>query len=193
MARFHPTTFRQALVESLARATPKSLSFQGYQRAGVLVPIVSIGGVYQFLFTKRTETVETHKGQVSFPGGVVDRRDRDIVETALREAWEEIGIRKEEVETIGVLDDLQTPTGFIITPIVGLITNPPTLSVNSLEVAEVFHIPVAFFADPANGRKEMRVIGGTQREVWYYETETHTIWGATAIIIRSLLATLQMG
>jgi 8-oxo-dGTP pyrophosphatase MutT (NUDIX family) len=163
------------------------ISLDGFNRAGVLVPIVQTGGDYELLLTRRTETVETHKGQISFPGGMVDAADTDIVETALRETMEEIGLGRETVDIVGLLDDLPTPTGFIITPVVGLIESLPFLSPNVHEVAEVLYVPLSFFADVKNGRIEMREFRGKQHEVWYYETGKHTIWGATAMIIRSLL------
>lgn len=170
----------------------RKLSIEGFQRAGVLVPIVHAQGTYDFLFTKRTENVETHKGQVSFPGGMVDQSDESIVHTALREAREEVGISGDSIEIKGLLDDLATPTGFIITPVVGLIESLPPLTINANEVAEAFRIPVGFFADREAGRKELREFRGEQREVWYYEYGAHTIWGATAIIVRSLLEKLSL-
>jgi 8-oxo-dGTP pyrophosphatase MutT (NUDIX family) len=170
----------------------KSLSLEGYHRAGVLVPIILHTPTPELLFTKRTELVETHKGQVSFPGGMMDPEDTDVVRTALREAWEEVGIQGSTVEVVGMLDDFPTPSGFVITPVVGLLDHLPPLSPNADEVADVFLMPLTFFADPINGRKELREFQGKQHEVWYYESGTHTIWGATAMIVRSLLKQLQL-
>ncbi len=160
---------------------------EGYRQAGVLVPIVRTEAGYELLFTRRTEEVETHKGQVSFPGGVIDPSDKDIVDTALREAEEEIGVERSQVNIIGVLDDLITPTGFLITPVVGYMASLPVLNPNPLEVAEAFHIPLEFFLDPANSRMEKREVDGKVREVWFFDSGKHTIWGATAVITRSLL------
>jgi 8-oxo-dGTP pyrophosphatase MutT (NUDIX family) len=119
-------------------------------------------------------------------------KDRDIIQTALREAWEEIGIPESSVEVLGLGDDLPTPTGFIITPIVGLISNLPRLTINTDEVAQVFQVPLTFFTAPGNGKRELRDFRGEKREVWYYEYEGHVIWGATAMIVRSLLHTAGM-
>ena len=170
----------------------KSLSIEGYHKAGVLVPVILRTPTPELLFTRRTEQVETHKGQISFPGGMMDPEDTDIVRTALREAWEEVGIENSSVEVVGMLDDFPTPSGFIITPVVGLLDHLPPLSPNADEVADVFLVPLAFFADPQNGRRELREFRGMQQEVWYYESGTHTICGATAMIVRSLLKQLQL-
>jgi len=165
---------------------------EGYRPAGVLVPVVSADGGPELLFTKRTTSVETHKGQVSFPGGVMDPGDHDLVGTALRETWEEIGIPDTAVEVMGLLDDLPTPTGFVITPVVGILPEGLPLSPNSAEVEEVFWVPMAFFADAGNGRTEIRRFRGVEQEVWYFQRDGHTIWGATAMIVRSLLKKLDL-
>ena len=182
----------QRLFQSLAGSGSTRVTRPGYQHAGVLVPIVNSEDGLSFLFTKRTETVETHKGQVSFPGGVIDRNDANIIATALREAEEEIGMPREAVQIVGVLDDLATPTGFVITPVVGFVETLPTLTPNAEEVDEVFQVPLDFFIERANAAAELRMIEGIQLEVWYYKTGPHTIWGATAAIIRSLLQRLQL-
>jgi 8-oxo-dGTP pyrophosphatase MutT (NUDIX family) len=167
---------------------PKGSLFQ----AAVLVPVVISGPVPALVFTQRTETVETHKGQVSFPGGMVEESDRDIVYTAIREGFEEIGLMEADLDVVGLLDDLATPTGFIITPVVVLARPSVPFRPNADEVAGVFEVPLAFFADPANGRMEYLMVEGRQREVWHYTTEGHTIWGATAAIVRSLLRVLGL-
>lgn len=163
------------------------LTIDGYARAGVLVPLVLTPNGVELLLTQRTETVETHKGQIAFPGGMVDASDRDIVRTALRETCEEIGLPAASIEIIGQLDDMATPTGFVITPVVGAIAHLPPLMPNSNEVAEIFAVPLDFFADPANGRREMREFNGRSHEVWFYPWQGKTIWGATAMMVRSLL------
>lgn len=176
-----------ALAASLRSGEPKRLSIDGFRKAAVLVPLIQSEGGWDLLFTKRTESVETHKGQVSFPGGMVDKTDRDAIHTALREAEEEIGLGPGLVTTLGVLDDIATPIGFIITPVVGVLQPDPQLSLSEVEVAEVFQTPLSFFADPGNGMMKYREAGGRRYEVWSYDTGRHVIWGATATIIRKLL------
>ena len=170
----------------------RRVSIDGYRTAAVLVPIILGPGDPELLFTKRTELVETHKGQVSFPGGMMDPGDDSVERTALREAREEIGLPDSAVEISGLLDDHPTPTGFVITPVVGIIELLPPLTPNMDEVADVFQVPLSFFAMPGNGRSEHRGFRGTQHEVWYYQYGPHSIWGATAMIIRSLMKRLDL-
>ncbi len=183
---------RIRLAALTANISRERISKAEYHTAGVLVPIVFGNGTQELLFTKRTELVETHKGQVSFPGGMMDPEDETIVQTALRETWEEVGIPASAVTVMGILNDLATPTGFVITPVVGVIEHLPPLNPNADEVAEVFRVPISFFTDPKNGRSEMREFEGKQHEVWYYEHGGHTIWGVTAMIVRSLLKHLDL-
>lgn len=182
-----------ALLTSACAATARTvIDREGYLHAGVLVPLLLHGPVPELLFTKRTETVETHKGQVSFPGGVVDPSDLDITHTALREMEEELGVPAHCVVPVGLLDDLATPTGFVITPVLGIIGSSPALVPNRTEVASVFTVPLEFFREPANARSELKAVGDKLREVWYYDYGGHQIWGATALIVRSLLQRISM-
>jgi len=187
MNRLHPQELYRILSANLSNGQRKELQIDGFQKAAVLVPLIDMGEECTLLFTKRTETVETHKGQVSFPGGVVDGTDLDPIHTALRETQEEIGIAAGLVQTLGLLDDLMTPAGFVITPVVGFLRAAPRVSPSEIEVAEVFEIPLSFFADPAQGRREYREFRGQRHEVWFYDTGRHTIWGATANIVRMVL------
>ena len=185
MKELSPEYLKSALQK--ATTARRTLTIDGYHRAGVLVPVVSADTGPELLFTRRTELVETHKGQISFPGGMADEEDADIVATALREFEEELGVRRHVVEVLGLLDDLPTPTGFVITPVVGILSKVPELSPNDDEVAEVFRVPLSFFAVRDNGRMEIREFRGTSHEVWFYEYSGRTIWGVTAAIIRLFL------
>ncbi len=157
-----------------------------FSRAAVLIPLFPMNDELSVLFTVRTHDVETHKGQISFPGGMRDETDGDAIHTALRETEEELGINPKHIEVIGILDDLSTPTGFIITPAVGCLQKKPRLMLNTSEVAEVFSAPLSFFLDEKNGRWEKRERNGSQTRVWFYQYEKYLIWGATAAIIRNL-------
>ncbi len=188
------STLHSTLLSGLARLSLTGdrnvLATEGFRRAGVLVPLILGARGADLLFTRRTDHVETHKGQISFPGGMVDEGDADIVHTALREAEEELGIGAKLIDIRGILDDLAVPSGFIITPVVGILDALPVLTPNPQEVAEAFTVPLDFFCNPANGKSELRDYRGERREVWFYEHGEHIIWGATAMIVRSLLLNL---
>ena len=132
------------------------------------------------LLTRRTETVGTHKGQISFPGGRAEPDDPSIHHTALREAEEEIGLAAEKVEILGELDQYITVTGYRVTPVVGLIQAPFDLQLDSFEVAEAFEVPISILMDPHNHSRN-RVVQN-DRERYYYAVPfgRHYIWGATA-------------
>lgn len=166
---------------------------EGFTPAAVLIPIVLNETSIDLLLTRRTEDVETHKGQIAFPGGTVDDEDASRWHTALRETEEELGIGSAHIEVLGILDDLFTPTGFIITPVVGIVEALPAMKPNPREVAEVFTVPLAFFTESQNGRREWRSTPLGEREVWFYDYEGRVIWGATAAIIRNLCDVLQRG
>ncbi len=183
---------RSLLTKGLSSQKRLELSIPGFHKAGVMVPLLETTSGFDLLFTMRTLRVETHKGQISFPGGMADLGDRDIVATALREMEEEIGIPGSFVEVIGLLDDLSTPSGFVITPTVGILKSLPGLTLNSSEVEEAFRVPLSFFVDGLHSRKEFRTVNGTQREVWFYDFGGKIIWGATAHIVRTLLGIMGM-
>ena len=122
-----------------------------YRHASVLVPLFKSDGEYQVLFTKRTHQVEEHKGQISFPGGGVEDKDRTLEETALREAFEEVGLKRGDVSILGQLDDTPTAASrFIIHPFVGLIPFPYPFNLNAVEVKRIIKIPLDFFAEPSH-------------------------------------------
>jgi 8-oxo-dGTP pyrophosphatase MutT (NUDIX family) len=160
-------------------------------RASVLVPIHTIDDEICLLLTKRTETVEHHKGQISFPGGMCDATDQDCRFTALREAEEEVGIQHADVEVLGIMDDMLTTTGFVVAPVIGCIPYPYPFRINADEVAELIHVPVSFFLNPRNERKEVWEYNGKQRTVLIYPFKDHVIWGATARIIKDFVEIIK--
>lgn len=161
-----------------------------YRPAAVLAPIVMRPEGWTLLLTQRTDDVPAHPGQIAFPGGRAQPEDRDIVDTALRETEEEIGLDRSFIEPIGALDQYATGTGFMITPIVGLVTPGFTLTLCEREVADAFEVPFAFFLDQTNHRIGELMRDGVRR--FYYEMpwQGRNIWGATAAMIRSLSETL---
>jgi 8-oxo-dGTP pyrophosphatase MutT (NUDIX family) len=174
-------------LENCKRKQSTAAEFPGFRRAGVLVLLFPSQDGLSVLLTVRTEEVESHKGQISLPGGVMDKGDRDIVDTALRESAEEIGLNTEGVEILGLLDDTVVPSRFIITPVVGYVSSKPLARRSEVEVAEVFDVPLGFFADDKNGRREEREIRGRKYPLWFYEYQGKSIWGATAAILRNLV------
>lgn len=180
--------FERILRSSLPARQRRTVAGAGLVEAGVLVPVLLHADGPRVLFTRRTDRVETHKGQIAFPGGVVDPGDADVVATALRETQEELGIGPASVETLGLLDDLATPTGFRITPVVGVLRTLPLLIPNTDEVEEVFEAPVSALLNPDICSSDIVVLGGVARRVWTYGYGTHRIWGATAAILRNLLS-----
>lgn len=159
------------------------------RRAAVLLPLYHDRGETYVLFTRRTETVEHHKGQISLPGGAEDESDAGPLETALRETEEELGIPRTHVTILGILDDVSTfVSGFVITPFVGVIPHPVPLRMNPHEIAEVLSVPLAAFRDPSKLRVEKRTRPTGERiEVYFYDSGPHVIWGATARIMKSFI------
>ncbi|HXF82926.1 MAG TPA: CoA pyrophosphatase [bacterium] len=173
----------------LAARTRRVLDDASQRRAAVLVPLLRERGELAVLFTRRTETVEHHKGQIALPGGARDPEDAGLLETALRETEEELGLRRDLVTILGALDDVATVvSGFIITPFVGVIPTPVPLRVNPQEIAEVLTVPLAVFRDPSRVRVETRTgPSGEQVEVVFYDHGPHVIWGATARIMQDFI------
>lgn len=171
--------------------TPQLLDETGGKRAAVLVPLYTYEDALHVVFTKRTDRVESHKGEISFPGGRRDLTDSDLIETALREAHEEVGLRPEHVNVIGQLDDMVTISDYHVSVYVGEI-DPAELPYLWLpqesEVAEVLEVPLPHLLDEANitevvARQRDGQIVSREGFVW----REHVIWGATGRMLRNFL------
>jgi 8-oxo-dGTP pyrophosphatase MutT (NUDIX family) len=162
----------------------------GAAKAAVLLPVIAREEP-MLLFTRRTDSLARHSGQVSFPGGRSEASDVSPVETALREAFEETGIAPGFVTIAGYLDRYLTGTGFDIQPVVGVLAEGFSLAPDPREVASVFEVPLAFLLDPANRRRESRQIAGHARRFYAFTYGEHEIWGATAAIIVNLAERLD--
>jgi len=169
----------------------RELGKPGLKKAAVLILFYPKGNDLYVLLTKRTEDVEHHKGQISFPGGSCDDQDDHIVATALRESDEEIGLPAGTVEVLGIFNEYETPSGFAITPVVAYAGCLPPLKANEMEVAEILEVPVSVFLDKGNERVEKIVRLGKIIDVYFYRFGKYEIWGATAAILRAFLGSLK--
>jgi len=154
--------------------------------AAVLVGLIDRGAGLHVVLTKRSSRLKHHPGQIAFPGGKVDEGDADVTAAALREAWEEVGLRPEQVEVLGHLPAHETVTSFTVTPVLGLIRDGFDPVAEPGEVEEVFEVPLAHLADPGNYLVQSRRWRGQRR---YYHTVPwgpYYIWGATARMLRGL-------
>ncbi len=159
--------------------------------AAVLIGLVERADGMTVLLTRRTDHLDHHPGQVSFPGGHSEPDDDTAQATALRETEEETGLHRRHIDVVGELDIYETRTGFSITPVVALITPPFDLSPDSFEVAEVFEVPLDFLLDPANHQRHCRVFEGREREFYAMPYGDYYIWGATAGMLINLYQVLK--
>jgi 8-oxo-dGTP pyrophosphatase MutT (NUDIX family) len=145
----------------------------------------------QLLFTRRTANLKRHPGQVAFPGGRQDAEDADAVAAALREAEEEVALPRSQVQVLGTLDPYRTGTGYLVTPVVGVVPPGLTLRAHPDEVDELFHVPLAHVLDPANHLRQSGQWQGQTRHYWSIRHDRHYIWGATAGMIVALSRRLE--
>ncbi len=175
---------KQRLRQFLSRRTVRHITNAGRLKAAVLVPIYLKEGQYYILFTKRTETVREHKGQISFPGGVYQPEDGTLLTTALRESGEEIGLKPDDLEVLGQLDDeISLTSNYVITPFVGLIPWPYPLRLNKEEAEEIMEVPVAALLD--KGIRQLERHNDVMATAYHYRGKV--IWGATARILDQFL------
>lgn len=173
------------LRKRLKRHIPQEINSELKVRASVVMPLYRDGGEYFVILTKRTSLVKAHPGEISFPGGMFEPVDRDSKATALRECCEEIGVRQEDIEIIGRLDDERTLTGFVITPFVGIIPFPYLFNLNESEVAYLVHLPLRFLAGSEPVIEQIKYDGEVKGiHALYYEGER--IWGATCRLLLRL-------
>jgi 8-oxo-dGTP pyrophosphatase MutT (NUDIX family) len=172
---------------TLSSRQRKVIEHPSFARAAVLVPLFKKREECHILFTKRTDRVKYHKGEISFPGGVFDKEDLELERTALREADEEIGLKENDVHIIGILDDIVTITEFIVTPFVGHFSYPYPFKTSLIEIAEMIEVPLSSLLDE-DCFSEREIIRGAGKEIVYaYQFENHVIWGATARILKQFL------
>jgi 8-oxo-dGTP pyrophosphatase MutT (NUDIX family) len=147
--------------------------------AAVLIPLIRRADEWHILYTRRTDTVEHHKGQVSFPGGATDPEDHSPEDTALRETEEEIGVRRSDVRILGRLGEMITISNFVVTPVVGVVPWPYGFKVHTVEVGRVFTMPLDWLARRDNWQEFVRRETG-HSVITYFPFDGELLWGATA-------------
>ena len=180
---------RDRLRARLAERPAQKLRIEPFAEAAVLVPLIGRGEARSLVFTARPAEMPTHGGQISLPGGKRDAGDADLRATALREAAEELGIEPPAVDVLGMLDDVATPLGFVITPVVGWLDDPPHFCPHAREVEAVLEIDLETLARGHRDAGE-RVVRGRTYRLHEYHAAGRVIWGATARIVHQLLELL---
>ena len=173
---------KQQIERILRHRKKQRIIGENLRASAVLIPLFHSQGQYHILFTERSDEVVFHKGQVCFPGGTREPSDSGLLQTALREANEEIGLEGKDIEILGELDDMLTfVTNYVISPFVAFIPYPHSLRTNGREVKGAFSVPLSFLMDEAN----------FNHDSYAYEYEGHIIWGATARILRQFIDLLK--
>lgn len=165
----------------------KSLSGSKLTKAAVLLPLIGKEPELRVLMTKRTQTVQVHKGQISFPGGQYEEKDRDLLSTAMRETQEEVGIQPEKIEILGCLDDIETITDYVITPFVGHIEEPPHYRIAVEEIDRVLEVPLDHLMEEENWKLEEHRRSDVIYRGFSCCYRGDKIWGATAQILKRFI------
>jgi 8-oxo-dGTP pyrophosphatase MutT (NUDIX family) len=173
----------------LAALEPRKLANGFAREAAVLMPLLK-KNEYHFLLTRRTEEVQTHKGQISFPGGMREGKEA-LVKTAIRETYEEVGIEEDRIEILGRFHDYVSITHFRVTPFAAFLHEPFTIKPQVTEVAEVLQVPISIFLDPSRLRVGKRP-DLKDENVYFFSYGKDEIWGLTALIIKDFLESLNL-
>jgi len=194
MAASSPEILRKALSRRAAlSATALPIDDPTLTPAAVLLVLYAKDGEYCVLLNKRSEDVEYHKGEISFPGGARDPADKDFLDTALREIEEEMGIYRNDVTVLGELDEVVTNSRFHVKVFVGSIDYPYDFKPSAVEIAEVLEVPINSLNDPSNFRVETRLEDGVPVSARSYAYNKHLIYGVTARILQQFLEVLADG
>jgi len=175
---------------TLASLERREVTMPFTREAAVLMPIFERRGVPHFLLTKRTDEVETHKGQISFPGGMREAGE-NLEQTALRETFEEVGIGRDKISILGRFHDYLSITDYRVSPYAAYLSTPFVTKPQTTEVAEILEVPFSVFADPSRMRVEQGRRRGKTVAVYFYSFGPHEIWGLTALIIKDFIEVLN--
>lgn len=180
------------ITELLQAHTARELRVPGRRLAAVLMPLYHHNGDYGMLFTKRSDTVYHHRGQISFPGGGHEPQDASLQHTALRESAEEIGLQPGDVRVLGQLDDLLTSnSNYLVRPFVGVIPYPYPFRLDQRETVSLIEVPLAFLRAHNPPTEEVREYEGRLVRSFFFDYDEHVIWGATAKIVKQFLALFE--
>jgi 8-oxo-dGTP pyrophosphatase MutT (NUDIX family) len=181
-----------ALSRALAVRSRAVLAPAERTASAVLVPLLAVDGEPSLLFTRRSQLLPHHQGQVAFPGGRHQDSDADLAETALRETEEEIGLSASQVRVLGAIDDIETvSTRFVITPFVAVVPHPYEFRPCAREVDAIFTVPLRALRAPGAERREVWDFDGRRVPIDTFPVEGHVIWGATQRITKNLLHVLS--
>ncbi|MEA3348979.1 MAG: CoA pyrophosphatase [Pseudomonadota bacterium] len=162
---------------------PQTKSSTDTVRAAVLCPLYIEKGILKMLFIKRSQTVKTHKGEISFPGGVKEEQDFSLEATSTRETEEEIGVKESDITIFGGLDEVNTTTGFLVSPFIGAIPHPYNFDLSPDEVESLITLAVDDFFEPCNKIDFYYFNGRHLQPQLAFNIDGHIIWGATAKIM----------
>jgi 8-oxo-dGTP pyrophosphatase MutT (NUDIX family) len=182
-------TLQEKILKKLAALEPREVRSGFTREAAVLMPVFELDGEPHFLLTRRTEEVETHKGQISFPGGMREQGE-PLEQTAVRETFEEVGIESERIKILGRFHDYLSINEYRVVTYAGLLHAPFQVVPHPAEVAEVLQVPFRVFQDPALLRTQKMYRLGRFMNVYYYTYGVYSIWGLTARIIKDFLEEL---
>lgn len=157
-----------------------------HRRACVLIPLIRKGEGWSILFTRRSEHLAAHSGQIAFPGGGAEP-DEPLEQVAIREAEEEVGIPRQHVELIGRLDDVVTHSGFLVAPFVGIVHEPIEYVMQETEVVEVFEVPLEVLLDPRNPEVRYVPFRKLRYPAYFYHHGAYEIWGLTGRMLKTFL------
>jgi len=175
------------LKNALLATAPRALPLENLREAAVLIPLFERNGEDWLLLTRRTDDMEHHGGEISFPGGRRDPGDPDLLATALRETDEEMGIAAVDIEVYGQLDDFLSIHNYRVTPFVGRFPAPYAFQVDGREIAEVIELPLGSFLRPGVWHREDWQHQGRMHPVDFYHVGGQVVWGLTAAILRQFL------
>ncbi|SUI53062.1 putative NUDIX hydrolase [Shewanella putrefaciens] len=176
----------------LARQDPAAFPHLGLCKAAVLLPVQDIAGELSLILTQRPMHLRAHPGQISFPGGKIEPSDTNAIAAALREAEEEIGLLRHNVDVVGTFPAHNTFTGFEITPVIGIVKQAFVMKLDPGEVADCFSVPLSFFIEPTHRHQKRFLRQGRYYNVHFIPYQQRFIWGATAAIIDHLCRHLSI-